>query len=459
MTPNPPRARPFPHAFDRLWHIASAPPTFLALAGLLAATLALAAIIPQQPSGLAPAAAEGWLAATAAGYRQGGPFLRAVGAFTLLDSLWMRLLLAATGFHLALRLAEHLRAARNTLRPAQIAPPPAGLPAVEARLDEPLAAAVARITELLQARYPVALVTNDTARAQVYVERRRASAWAPALALGGALLILAGLLVDDALGWRGSELALAPGGSAEVAEHAQVEVTVREVDGPLTAPQARVTLSDARGRTDQWLAFGWPARLGNLWVAQRGTGPALTITAKDASGGALPLQELVAGGAASETLHVLFQQTEGEQAIAIPARNLALRVVAYSDLPDQGDAQPVILAEVFRGVDPVPVAGELVEGDTTLVIEDTTITLHRDRYVVLAASYLPGLWLLLAGALLILAGAIWWIGWGGERAWVDLAANRDGAGIAARVAARTDARGRAERLLAACIAREAPDAG
>lgn len=462
MTPNPPRTRPFAHALDRIWQRASAPQTFVALAMLLAGTLALAAVIPQQPSTLTASAAESWLAATTASYRDAGAFLRVIGAFNIVHGVWLRMLLAALGFHLALRLADQLRAGRRTLAPPQANPPPAGLLIAETRIAGPLAEALARIAESLRGRYPVILIENDTARAQIYAERRRTSAWAPALALAGALLVLAGLVVDATWGGRSPDLALAPGSSAMLDQPPGARVTIQEIGGPDTAPQARVVLTDARSQRAQWLAFAWPTRLRNLWVAQQTTGLALAITAVDASGNPLLLQELAAGGAVSETLHVLFRQTEGEQAVAIPARNLALRAVAYPALPDQDITEPVILVETFRGTDPAPLAGELVETGASITVDDTIITLRRERYAVLAISYLPGLWLQLVGVLLVLGGTIWHIGWGVERAWLDLAAERDMVGIAARVAGRSDVRSRAERLLAACIAdtpQEAPHAG
>ena len=90
---------------DGLWYAGSAPHTLMALTALLAGTLALAAIIPQQPAGLAGAAAEQWLTGAASGYRQAGSFLRAVGAFHITSSPWTRAILAALALNLTLRVA------------------------------------------------------------------------------------------------------------------------------------------------------------------------------------------------------------------------------------------------------------------------------------------------------------------------------------------------------------------
>lgn len=458
MTANPQRNRLLVRVFDRIWYAASAPQTFLVLAAFLAGTFAFAAFIPQLPDNLTSAVAENWLSSAAANSRGAGAFLRAIGAYTVLQGPWLRVLLAALGFHLALRLADQLRVARSTLRPAQIMSPPAGLPAAESHIAAPLNEVLARVTAMLRERYGVLLMEYDATRAQVYVERHRAAAWAPVFALAGALLVLLGLLVDGSFGQRSPDFALAPGSHAALTGQADTEAAVAAIAGAGDALQAHVALTDGRGRREGWVAFGRPLRWGNWWVAQKAAGPALAVTATDAAGQPLLLQELAAGGAVGEALHLVFQETEGEQAFAIPARNLALRAVAYTTLSEQDSDRPVFLVEAFRGADPTSVASELVATEATLTVDDTTIALRRDHFVVLSAAYLPGLWLWLAGALLLLAGVTWQIGWGPTRAWVDMVADRDAVGIAARVAARSDARGRAERLVAACVTAASPEA-
>ena len=55
---------------------------------------------------------------------------------------------------------------------------------------------------------------------------------------------------------------------------------------------------------------------------------------------------------------------------------------------------------------PAPVFDELVEDTATVNLDGVTLTLRRDRYVILEAAALPGLPLLLIGAIITLAGVI-----------------------------------------------------
>ena len=71
----------------------------------------------------------------------------------------------------------------------------------------------------------------------------------------------------------------------------------------------------------------------------------MAVTASDSNGRPISIQALAPGGAVSEALHLLFQQTEGEQAFALPDRNLTFRAVSYPALPERNIAAPVFLVE------------------------------------------------------------------------------------------------------------------
>ena len=117
-------------ALDSLWRFASSGRVTLALIALLAATLALALIFPQLPAGLDSAATDRWFSAAVAGYRSLGTMLRAIGAFDILQGLWLRVLLAFLAYNLALRLADQLRRIRQAWRTVALPPPfPPDLPA------------------------------------------------------------------------------------------------------------------------------------------------------------------------------------------------------------------------------------------------------------------------------------------------------------------------------------------
>ena len=133
-------------------------------------------------------------------------------------------------------------------------------------------------------------------------------------------------------------------------------------------------------------------------------------------------------------LHLLFQQTQAEQAFALPTRNLTFRVVSYPALPEQGITKPVFLVEGYRGADPVPILEELVEEQANLTVDGLAFGLRRDDYVTLDAAKLPGLPLLLLGALITLAGVIISAFWGTVRAWIGAAGDGDAVAVAVRMA-------------------------
>ena len=174
--------------------------------------------------------------------------------------------------------------------------------------------------------------------------------------------------------------------------------------------------------------------------------------------GRSPIQSLAPGGEVSEKLHLLFQQTQGEQAFALPARNLTFRAVSYPALPERNIAAPVFLVEAYRGADPAPVFDELVEDTAAVNLDGVTLTLQRDRYVILEAAALPGLPLLLFGAIITLAGVITSAVWGPTRAWIGMAADGDAVDLAVRAAVAAEPEREMARLLAALRTTPAPAA-
>jgi hypothetical protein len=85
---------------------------------------------------------------------------------------------------------------------------------------------------------------------------------------------------------------------------------------------------------------------------------------------------------------------------------LTFRAVSYEALPEKGIGRPVFLVEAYRGDAAMPVLSQLVEDEATVVVDDAKLTLRRDRYVLLAAAYLPGLPVVIAGVLLALASVL-----------------------------------------------------
>jgi hypothetical protein len=349
-----------PDLLDRAWRIAGTPRVTLALLALTGVMLAVALIFPQQPPGLDRVAAESWLAETAARYGSLGVVLRTVGIFVALDGWILRVAAALLAFNLLLRLAAAVGQAAQVWRSR-----PAG------------------------ARRPFA-----------------AFGWP--LAWLGLLIALLGLWVNDVAGWRTADVALAPGSMTPPAASSRgLQLRLEGVSAAERDAASAVTLVMPDGAGQQ-INTGprWPGRWGNLWLFQRATGPALAVTARDSAGQTLALQTLGTGSEAGSAIHLLFRQNQTEQGFGLPARNLTFRAVSYEALPEKGIGRPVFLVEAYRGDAATPVLSQLIEDDAAVTVDDATLTLRRDHYVLIGMAYLPGLPVVVVGALLALAGAL-----------------------------------------------------
>jgi hypothetical protein len=439
-------------ALDSLWRFASSGRVTLALIALLAATLTLATIFPQLPTGLDSAAADRWFSAAVAGYRSLGTLLRAVGAFDILQGLWLRVLLAFLAYNLALRLADQLRRIRQAWRAVALPPPfPPDLPAARVTLAVTLEAATNIVQEAMHLRYPVLISAADAGHARVYGRRRRAGLLAaPVLSLG-LLLLLTGLVVNSLAGWPSADIALAANSSAGISVGGGLQLLLDSIEGEGRATRSNVTMTRADGRQERLTAgYTRPARSGNLWIAQRATGPALQTHARTVDRPLL-LQSLAADSPANATLNLPFRQTS-EVAFAIPGSNLAFRVVSYNALPEQGIQGPVFLVEAYRGDTATPILTQLFENTATLAIDDITIDLRRERYVEMIAAYLPGLGPIVFGLLLVLAGTVTLLVWGFTETWANLTASEPGVMVIFHTAAPVRARAECTRLSRAALA-------
>ena len=448
MAPNPAKPRWPIRVLDGLWYAGSAPQTLMTLTALLAGTLALAAIIPQQPAGLEGAGVEQWLAGAANSYRAAGPFLRAVGAFHIASSPWMRVLLAVLALNLALRVATQASFLGRLWRSPEPLNAPQRLIVQRAALPGALDTVLIQTRAALQPRFSTVSVASDSGRAQLYAVRRPVGAVGPLLTYIGPLLILLGLLLNDTLGWRAVNIALAPGGSTLLPHTNGLRITLDDIAVGKEALPA-LTIASTNAEKQVRVAANRPARWGSVWLSQQETGPALAVTAVDSSRRPIVIQSLAPGGEVSERLHLLFQQTQGEQAFALPSRNLTFRAVSYPALPERNIAAPVFLVEAYRGADPAPVLDELVEDTAEVSLDGVTVTLNRDRYVALDVVALPGLPLLLLGATILLAGVLTGAFWGPARAWIGMAVDGDAVDLAVRAAVSAEPEREMARLLAA----------
>jgi hypothetical protein len=455
----PPDARhagppPGRRLLDNLWFAASSPQMTIALAVLLAFTFGLAASVPQLPTGLDPVASELWVSTTATRLGSFGPFLSSAGLFALLGGPWATSLLAVAALHLILRIARQAsRLIRGRTPDMPLAPP--GLP-FELVVSHTALSAMQSVFGVVlgddgprgsTSRWrkfttwvsaPRTIVRHDLEaprpRTDAFSERRAWAAIGPLLTYAGLLLIIGGILWNSLYGWRASDIAMTTEGPVQPVQARDLAMTLIEAGGAGEERPAVLGLSRGAASSYFWLGYDRPVSWGGAWVVQRASGPALSIRAQ-AENRALTLQSLESGGESRETLHLRFGQNESEQGFSIPSRDLAFRVVSYENLPDPAITGPVFLIEGYARGNTTPQLSELVSESGAVDWEGMTLTLQRDRYVVVDLAAVPGWPALLPGGLILLVGASLTAWVGTKRIWINAATDRGGTLTAVRVAA------------------------
>lgn len=381
----------------------------IALAALLAFTFALAAAFPQLRAEPGPGA----------------------------SGHWMKILLSVTVLNLILRIANQVA---RLFRPPTPGIPlaPQGLPYELVHFHDPLPAIQARMESLPGSGGRLRLENSTESatrpRADAYAGRRAWAAIGPLLTYAGPLFILGGLLWSSMAGWRASDIALTTGTPVYPAQAQGAALTLIDASGSPGERPVVVEMTRGEANSYFWLSYERPIIYKGVWVVQRDSGPALSVRA-EAEGRTLRLQLLESRGAAGETLHLRFTQNESEQGFSVTDRGLAFRVVSYESLPDRAITGPVFLVEGYRGSDATPQLSELVEETGAVEWEGVTLTLQRDRYVVVDLAAVPGWPVTLLGGLLLLAGAAVTAWAGMTRVWINAATDSDGTQVAVRVAA------------------------
>jgi len=238
------------------------------------------------------------------------------------------------------------------------------------------------------------------------VWRRGWARWTATLAPLGLLLLLAGGLLQSALGWGSDPAPLLP--------------EQRIALGPRTALQAEVQAADAasaRSIITLWegdrpagavrLGRWQPAYFQGLLLRQVGDGPALRLSVSDASGAAAALLPLTEGQSAEAFVYLRFSAEQQEQQVALPSANLALRLVHYYP---QGialeDSRGDFHAEALSGRDGRVLERITFAHETVWEVGGLRVTLIPTRYLVLRVSHLAGWPLALVGLALGLAGLL-----------------------------------------------------
>lgn len=378
----------------------------LALTGMV---LLVSVLLPQAPALGAEQATARWLAETAARYGSLGETLRAAGLFDLAHAPWVRGLLALLAFILLLRLGLNVGETAQRLR----APDPAQTAALAARwphhatatLERTAAEAATELADDLRSEGWRVDSVSTPETAHLVAERSTWGVLAPLLFHLGLLAMLAGLWLGQASGWRVADVVLAPDQPVRISQAGPVTLTLQDSAGSVALNRLAFQQDgqDTTVKTFSWLGT---ARAAGLTVRRTGAGQALRVTARDASGTALPLQAVDQTTSAAGALTLVFDQPRAEQVFLAPTRQLVFSAVAFPALPERGFAGPAFLVQAFADSQREPVANQFFDADTDLTIKGDVYALTVERYAIATVSHNPGWLLALPGGVLTLLASV-----------------------------------------------------
>jgi len=377
-----PRADPWRIAWDHLTGNTLLAAVLLAMA----LVFALAAWLPQSPDGASdPVAFSRWRGETQTHFGSSFALLQQIGLFSLERGPLLRVLLASLALCLSLRLVESLQSAWRARR----SPQPPGLTPFALTTQQPLGDVAAHLRKL---RFRVAAEGEV-----VYADRFPVADSGQIAIYLGALLIIVGLAVSSATGWRVGNVTLGLGQMAPLGHGTPYSLRLDALDSNLTGQITLLEESDAiaPGR----LAVGQPVRQGDLTVFLTGTGLAIRASATFTDGQLLRLQASAASAPASELLFFLTRD-EPDRYMAAPEAGLVVRVSRGTD------NLQLIHVQVYRSK-----TGHLeYEGDvpseTQVNVDNASFSLRPEAFAALAIARDTGLPVTLIGAVILALGLV-----------------------------------------------------
>jgi hypothetical protein len=399
---------PAAHPIDRLYRFAASRRVLAVVLGLTALALLLGVLLPQAPPATVQQSTERWLAETASRYGSLGSAMQAAGLFDLWRSPWLQILLAVLAFCLLLRLGLAAGDAWRRLRcpdPAAAAGEALRWPQhADVTLENDVEAAAVELAEDLHSEGWRVARAADSVAAQVVAERSAVGVLAGPLFYLGLLAALAGLWLGQQAGWREPGVALIPGQPVRLSQDDSLVI------GAQPAPPGEVASTflvqrDGQPAEESSFSILGAGRAAGVSIRRTGVGQALTVSARDAAGGAVQLQPVDRSGPPQSSLTLVFDQPRAEQLFLAPTSELVFSVVAFPALPERGFSGPTFLVQAFPAGQQAPIANQFIQDVADLAIGDAIYTLAAGSFVTVEVSRNPGWPLAVAGAALALVAA------------------------------------------------------
>jgi cytochrome c biogenesis protein len=434
ITPaKPPRQRDI---LDTLWRLFSS--TELAAIVLLVVALAsaLGALFPQVPSQATGDSAiyAQWLASVQARYGSWFDFLSTMGLFDVFGSWWFRALLAPLAFGLIISTAERVASLWRTMRQTEIQPGDdsfvdASKQAVFS-VDQPAEQLVKRLRAVLTRRLCRTLVEREEGMVYLYGDRL----WMEAAALLGHLgliVILAGAVITNHLGWQEDTVTLSPGQSYEVGHGLDAVLRFEKLeldtypDGSPRDYRTYLQIIENDTEVEQVTGVNRPFTYRGASFYQISHGMAVAVKASDKDGQPLRLQSFADGAKTAAVVSLPFGGHQSERHFAVLDQDIVFQLVFYQSLPDHGYDDPVFLVQAYRGSEIEPIYSGFIAKSTSLRVGDATYHLALDQYSVLRIVRDPAIAVVVLGLLLTIVGHFLWLYWSPIRFWAAVSEKGD----------------------------------
>ncbi|MDH4208159.1 MAG: cytochrome c biogenesis protein ResB [Anaerolineae bacterium] len=417
---------------DQLWRLFGSRRLTLGLLSVILLVLATGAMLPQMPNDLMSGSPDNtlWRADIRARYAQWADPLESLGLLSIRSSLWLRLPLALLAVNLVVCCAESLEAALRWPR-LSTEDPAQSIPSASLSCSIFLTGLRNTVTPTLQQALRglgyAAEIRENEASSFLIGRRHSRARWSLPLAHGGALLIIVGLLVGERLAWTEQGIALSAGQQYELQHSPFLAIRLDELKrdpdsaGTALANEALITILDS----DEEMSSGVVSAAAPLWykgiaVSWMSPEPLIRLQARDAGGDPLLLQGLAPSGEPTEEVVVQFSNEENEGYVAVPERNLVLRLVLQST-SDAGSGQPPrFLWEAYRGGSTEVVSRVMAQGTASQDIDGDSYLAEWGQYAVLGISSDPMAAPLALGLATLLAGSTLFLFWRPRFVWATV---------------------------------------
>jgi len=425
---------------DALWRLFSS--TQLAAIVLLVVALvsALGALFPQVPSQAMRDSAvyAQWLASVQGRYGGWFDFLSTMGLFDVYGSWWFRALLALLAFALIISTAERVTSLWLSIRQTEVQQGDDSFVDVSQQaafsVDQPAEQLVERLKAVLTRRLCRTLVEREEGMIYLYADQL----WVEALALLGhigLIVILAGAVITNHLGWQEDAVTLSPGQSYKVGHGLDAVLRFEKLeldtypDGSPRDYRTYLQIIENDTEVEQVIGVNRPFTYRGASFYQISHGMAVAVKASDKDGQPLRLQSFADGAKTAAVVSLPFGGHQSERHFAVLDQDIVFQLVFYQSLPDHGYDGPVFLVQAYRGSEIEPIYSGFTAKSTSFKVGDATYHLALDQYSVLRIVRDPAIAVVVLGLLLTVIGHFLWLYWSPIRFWAAVSEKDDRATV------------------------------